>query len=198
MRPIRTLPIRILPIRILLASVVTVGLALGSVTIGSAHDSHRQEQRDLARARRATTRYHDVDRAIADGYGVLADRDGVRCIDGPPGEGNMGIHYVNEALVGDGKVDLVRPEAVLYERKGGRLRLTALEYVVFASDWSGARPPQLFGHDFMLVDEPNRYGLPPFYELHVWLYKSNPNGRFDDWNPRVSCRGPGTVHVYRW
>ena len=188
------------PVRTLMSSVVTVGLALGSVTIASAHDSHRQDHEDLARVRRATTRYHDVDRAIAGGYGILADLDGVTCIDGPRGQGNMGVHYVNGALVGDGKIDMVRPEAVLYEPKGGRLKLIALEYVVFASDWVGAKPPRLFGQDFMLVDEPNRYGLPPFYELHVWLYKSNPNGRFADWNPRVSCRGPGpgTVHVYRW
>ena len=33
----------------------------------------------------------------------------------------------------------------------------------------------------------NRYGLPPFYELHAWAWKHNPRGLFDDWNPRVSC-----------
>jgi len=33
----------------------------------------------------------------------------------------------------------------------------------------------------------NRYGLPPFYELHAWLWKHNPAGMFDDWNPRVVC-----------
>jgi hypothetical protein len=29
--------------------------------------------------------------------------------------------------------------------------------------------------------------LPAFYELHVWLFKHNPRGLFDDWNPRVTC-----------
>ena len=38
---------------------------------------------------------------------------------------------------------------------------------------------------------PNRFGLPNFYELHYWLYKSNPSGTFSDWNPTVSCRGKG-------
>ena len=34
---------------------------------------------------------------------------------------------------------------------------------------------------------PNRYGIPAFYALHVWAWKSNPHGVFVDWNPRVSC-----------
>jgi MoxR-like ATPase len=29
--------------------------------------------------------------------------------------------------------------------------------------------------------------LPPFYELHAWIWKHNPRGMFDDWNPRVVC-----------
>jgi hypothetical protein len=39
------------------------------------------------------------------------------------------------------------------------------------------------------VGSPNRYGLPPFYELHVWAWRSNPKGVFVDWNPAVSCAG---------
>ena len=37
------------------------------------------------------------------------------------------------------------------------------------------------------VDAPNRYGLPAFYELHVWAWEHNPNGSFADWNTQVSC-----------
>ncbi len=44
---------------------------------------------------------------------------------------------------------------------------------------------------FTLVTAPNAYELPDFYELHLWLWKTNPNGLFADWNPRVSCRGLG-------
>lgn len=29
----------------------------------------------------------------------------------------------------------------------------------------------------------NRYGLPAFYERHLWLWKPNPAGTFEDWNP---------------
>ena len=78
----------------------------------------------------------------------------------------------------------------MYEpRPDGRLRLVALEYVVFQADWDAhhAKAPTLFGQDFMLVPEGNRYGLPAFYELHAWVFKHNPRGMFDDWNPRVTC-----------
>ena len=33
----------------------------------------------------------------------------------------------------------------------------------------------------------NRFGLDPFYTLHVWAWKENPNGAFVNWNPDVSC-----------
>ena len=51
------------------------------------------------------------------------------------------------------------------------------------------------GQHFHYVGSPNRYGLPPFYELHVWAWRENVNGMFVDWNPGVSCgvlaRRPG-------
>jgi hypothetical protein len=53
---------------------------------------------------------------------------------------------------------------------------------------AGSQPPEVYGHPLDFVDSPNEFGLPPFYELHVWLYKSNPNGMFNEWNPRVSCK----------
>jgi hypothetical protein len=48
-------------------------------------------------------------------------------------------------------------------------------------------PPSLYGRRFQLVDAGNRFGIPAYYELHVWMWKSNPRGVFDDWNPSVSC-----------
>jgi hypothetical protein len=50
-----------------------------------------------------------------------------------------------------------------------------------------AAPPSLFGQRFTLIPLMNRYGLPPFYELHAWIWNNNPSGMFNDWNPRVSC-----------
>jgi hypothetical protein len=106
--------------------------------------------------------------------------------------GAMGIHYAKGSLVGDGAVDPLTPEAVIYEpRSHGRLRLVAVEYVVLKADWDAnpdnTSPPSLFGHEFNFTPSPNRFGLPPFYSLHVWLYKHNPSGTFSMWNPTVSC-----------
>ena len=101
----------------------------------------------------------------------------------------MGIHFANGELVGDGKLDVQHPEALLYEPKDGKLQLVGVEYVVPADAWNekNPAPPVLMGQLFNFVGAPNRFGLPAFYELHVWAWKSNPAGMFADWNPRVSC-----------
>ena len=56
-----------------------------------------------------------------------------------------------------------------------------------AWDATHAAPPILYGQRFARVAAGNRYGLPDFYELHVWHQKANPSGIFNDWNPTVSC-----------
>ena len=71
------------------------------------------------------------------------------------------------------------------------LRLVGVEFIVLAGVWEsqhpGAGPPALEGHLLNLVDAPNRYGLPAFYEMHVWAWEHNPVGSFADWNTHVSC-----------
>jgi hypothetical protein len=71
----------------------------------------------------------------------------------------------------------------------GHLHLVAVEYVVIQQAWHAhdQRPPALFGDRFDFTASPNRYGLPPFYSLHAWVWKHNPAGTFAMWNPRVSC-----------
>lgn len=143
---------------------------------------------NVAAARQGTARYHRLEVATAEGYGELADLAGLTCIEDAGGDGAMGVHYVNGALVGDGVIDESRPEALLYDTTGPRAKLLGVEYVVFLADWGQHRAaPQLFGQEFELVSSPNRYGLPPFYELHVWLWEHNPAGAFADWNPRITC-----------
>jgi hypothetical protein len=163
---------------------IIIGLTLvASVVVGSASAG----QDDLAAARQATARYHDVDQAV--GYGEFRDAQGIACI-AQSGQGTMGIHYVNGGLVGDATVDATTPEALVYEpRENGKLQLVALEYIVFQAAWDVAHssPPSLFGQQFELVTSSNRYGLPPFYELHAWLWKPNPSGMFYEWIPNVSC-----------
>jgi hypothetical protein len=113
------------------------------------------------------------------------------CVSGPD-HGAMGIHYVNGSLVGDGQINARYPEALIYEPIGNKRRLVGVEYIVDAQTWLDAHentPPQLEGQAFQLVGSPNRYGLAPFFELHVWAWRENPNGAFVDWNDRVSCEG---------
>lgn len=141
------------------------------------------------RVKHATVKYHNVAVAQKAGYDRLIDVNGVACID-MPGMGAMGVHYVKGSLVGDGKIDALTPEAVVYEPdRTGHLHLVAVEYVVIQQAWDAnhRHAPALFGHRFDFTASPNRYGLPPFYSLHAWVWKHNPAGTFAMWNPGVSC-----------
>lgn len=120
----------------------------------------------------------------------VADLQGITCIEDPHGTGAMGIHYVDGPNLGDGRIDRLAPEALIYEpHADGSLTLVAVEHLVLAADWDAnhAAPPILYGHRFARVAAGNRYGLPDFYELHVWHERSNVNGTFNDWNPAVQC-----------
>jgi hypothetical protein len=125
--------------------------------------------------RAVNDRFKDVSAAVAEGYAPLP------CASGLQG-GAMGIHYVNGAYLKDNAVDISKPEAVMYEpMPDGKFALVAVEYITFKG------PAALEGHLFNFNSAPNRYGLDPFYELHVWAWKSNPTGAFTDNNPNVSC-----------
>ncbi len=145
---------------------------------------------DVEQARQATERFVTrVGAAEAAGYGLFRDAAGLACI-AQPGLGGMGVHYVNGALVGDTVLDPARPEALVYEPGSfGRMRLAALEYIVFKDAWDATHtgPPTLFGTPFDFTPAPNRYGIPAFYALHAWIWKDNPAGMFMPWNPRVTC-----------
>jgi len=140
----------------------------------------------LQAVRNSTERYKDVSTAEADGYSLLFG-----CVTGPD-SGAMGLHYVNLALVGAGDVDASKPQIVIYEpTPDGHLKLIGADFLVLADQWDKAHPgqgaPQLMGQLFHFFDAPNRFGLPPFYTLHVWAWKPNPNGAFVNWHPNVSC-----------
>jgi hypothetical protein len=143
----------------------------------------------LAQVRAATAEYQQLQVALDDGYGPLHE-----CTDHEGGLGAMGQHYVAGDVVGDAAFDLSRPEVLVYEpMPNGRSRLVAVEFVVFADVWAqvSSKPPQLFGRELALVEAPNRYGVPAFWQIHVWLWRNNPTGTFSDWNPKVSCHGMG-------
>lgn len=143
----------------------------------------------LADVRASTAGFHELEAARAAGYTPLHV-----CTDHEGGMGAMGQHYVRGDLVGDTLFDPSQPEVVVYEpMPNGRMRLVAVEFVVFAEPWAevSSSPPTLFGQELSLVPSPNRYGVPAFYQVHVWLWRNNPSGTFSDWNPRVSCHGIG-------
>jgi hypothetical protein len=64
--------------------------------------------------------------------------------------------------------------------------------VVFTEAWDAAHesPPTLLGLELHLVPAPNRYELPAFYQIHAWVWRSNPTGMFESFNPTVSCVVP--------
>jgi hypothetical protein len=149
----------------------TAAIVLAGTVGALAHDANPLV--DAVRA--ANDRFQDVSVAVAEGYSPIPCTSG---IDG----GAMGVHYVNPDLIADQAVDLARPEAIMYSADGNET-LLAVEYI------TAKGPAELQGHLFSFTSEPNRYGLPAFYELHVWAWQTNPKGAFADMNPDVSCDG---------
>ena len=167
----------------------TLVIAAIAVALTTSASTALARQDALSVARAGTAAFHDVHTVQAAGYAEFRDAAGIACIDNP-GVGGMGVHFANLGRVVDPTIDAANPEALVYEpESNGRLRLVAAEYLVFQAAWDAVNssPPALFGHDFELIGSPNRYGLPPFYELHAWIWKHNKRGMFEDWNPLVSC-----------
>ena len=126
-------------------------------------------QREVAAARRATAKYHDIEQAEADGYvniGLYV-----------PGEG---YHWVNNSLI-DGQFDPAHPEILLYAPVPGeeRLQLVGVEYIVPLSE---PRPTGFTGSADQWRRDAEEFGL---WELTVWIWEHNPNGLFTYLNPRV-------------
>lgn len=172
--------IRILHIMLLTCAVVSSP----AFAQDSPHAGHEAPAKLVQDVRDATRRFLDVNNAGPAGYGPAFG-----CVSGPD-HGAMGIHYVNGDLVGDGLIDVTRPEALIYEPVGNRRRLVGVEYIVDAATWlknNNNVPPALDGQDFQFVPAPNRFNLADFFELHVWAWRENPQGAFVDWNNQVTC-----------
>jgi len=154
------------------------------------HEDHAQSTRKrgasplVERVQKATRRYRNINVALAEDW-----VPGTPCVSGP-NTGAMGVHFVQKSRI-DGKVNPDEPEALMYEpQPGGGWRLVGVEYIIIAEAWAKDHPeatPSIDGHLTHYVPAPNRYGLPAFYELHVWAWADNPEGNFADWNPEVTC-----------
>ena len=144
--------------------------------------------------RNATQLYQNTAPA---GYGPV-----LGCVSGSD-HGAMGVHYVNgnlingQTLLSNGQLDPTKPQALIYEpQPNGAPKLVAVEFIILASALPSNAAPEVNGHLMLYIDGPsaarpdapqNRYGLPAFFELHVWAWKDNPQGPCVDWNNHVSC-----------
>ncbi|MFN2136535.1 MAG: hypothetical protein ACK2UK_11310 [Candidatus Promineifilaceae bacterium] len=158
---------------------IAIGIACAAI-LAAATIVFASRNDDLARVRRSTAGFQRPEVAQAAGWDLVPGLD--HCFDNP-GVGAMGYHYINTALL-DTELDPLRPEAMVYElRPNGQLKLGAVEYIVPAADWDAisSELPALHGQSFHLNED---LGV---YVLHAWIWKHNPAGMFEDWNPRVSC-----------
>jgi len=163
---------------------ILLPLAIPLIAMGAQPLKHDTTLID--KVRMATERYRELSVAIAEGF-----VQGTPCVSGPD-TGAMGVHFVLPARINGGILQADQPEALIYEPlPGGAMRLVGVEYIVLASIWASKNPagstPALEGDLLNFVDAPNRFGLPAFYEIHVWAWENNPKGSFADWNTRVSC-----------
>lgn len=153
--------------------VILIGLI---VTVANAND-----WTELVKVWQATAKFHRLEVAKKAGYDLREGLD--HCFDNP-GVGGMGFHYINTDIL-DLKLDALQPEAMVYAPgPKGELNLGAVEYIVPAADWDAAgntKPPSVLGHHLHLN---KNLGV---YVLHIWLWRHNPAGMFQDWNPTVSC-----------
>jgi hypothetical protein len=161
---------------------------------------HAAQNQLLAQIRRATAKYQQYEVAMEDGY--MLDP---HCVEHPE-LGGMGYHAINLGRIIPAVVP-TEPGVLVYEpMQNGKLRLVAVEYLVPAEPWDAMYEetfPMLGNVEFddhreiIFVENEdgelvpvNAKGGPPFphYQLHVWIWKNNPNGIYTPFNPTVSCQ----------
>ena len=138
------------------------------------------------KVRNATARYININVAIAEGWVTATP-----CVSGPD-TGAMGVHLVLPSRLSSGVLNPEQPEALIYEpMANGAMRLVGVEFIVLESVWTTNNPaggvPALEGNLLNYIGAPNRFGLPAFYEMHVWAWEQNPKGSYADWNTHVTC-----------
>jgi hypothetical protein len=171
-----------------LALAVTAALAgvAGPAAAGGAPKKDPAPSKaQLAKVRQATAKYRNVKTAIADGYIATTACEDSR-------SGSMGFHYIHPGRASDRKVDVAKPEFLLYgPKQGGGVQLNGVEYYVVDSDddvrTRDAGLPKPLGRAFDGPMPGHVPGMPVHNDLHVWLYEKNPKGLFTPHNPRVNC-----------
>lgn len=148
--------------------------------------------------------YQDIAKANAAGYTTWSPDptvSGSTCPSAP--EGKMGYHLLNVSArgsaaspaTGDAVIDPLKPEMLLYEKKAdGSMVLVGVEWIVFKAAWerdkgAGAPAPTVIGLTMPSADHSFVTGGPsiPHYELHAWIFRDNPLGMFEHYNPNITC-----------
>ena len=149
--------------------------------------------------RKALDKYKDPIVAVREGY-----LSTVGCVDFPGGgtehgsmeykPGAMGVHFINMSYISP-KLDSTKPQVLLYEPVGDKLVLTGAEW--FVPTDVAKTPPTILGHQLMGPMEGHAPIMPAelhHWDMHVWLWKDNPNGMFSPTNSAVKC--PKTGYGY--
>ena len=178
-----------IPTRRRVGAVLAAGLVAAAVAASSAGPAEAgRGQSDLARVRAATARYHRVSVAEAAGH-QLGWKNPDIPIDGciaHPTDGAMGYHWFDHDAIEDIVIDPLRPEGLVYEPlPNGKMHLVAVEWIVPAEAWHAAGnedPPSVLGEELGILNPALGW-----YILHAWVWKPNPSGMFNNWNPDVDC-----------
>ena len=136
----------------------------------------------LARLHHDLAPYQDVSRAFADGFVPVSE-----CTESPAG--GMGVHFLHPARA-MAPVDPAKPAILLYSPTSDGYELLGAEWFAVDADQDLATHddrPSLWGRPFDGPMPGHDATMPVHYDLHVWLYDSNPAGVFAPWNPSVSC-----------
>jgi len=147
---------------------------------------------ELVAVKAALEKYKDPIVALRDGF-----LSTVGCIEFPKGAqdgpiyyppGAMGVHFLNMGNVGP-TLDPAKPQVLIYEPVNGRLNLVAAEWFM-PEQVAGGKAPSIFGQTLygpMNGHQPIMPAELRHYDLHVWLWKTNPKGVFTSTNAAVKC-----------
>src|SRR5215207_2548447 len=151
---------------------------------------------ELESVRKLLDKYQDPIVAVHDGF-----YSSVACISYPQGgsegamrypAGAMGVHFINMGNVGP-TLDPSKPQVLIYEPVGDKLRLVAAEWFM-PTEVAGGKAPSVLGQELGGPMEGHKPVMPDglhHYDLHVWLWKANPEGVFSPTNPAVKCPTTG-------
>jgi hypothetical protein len=155
----------------------------------------------LTLVRNSLDKYKDPIVAVREGY-----LSTVGCVDFPKGgtehgameykPGAMGVHFINMSLVGP-KLDSTKPQVLLYDIVGDKLVLAGAEW--FVPTDLAKTPPTILGHKLMGPMEGHAPIMPAelhHWDLHVWLWKTNPNGMFSPTNAAMKCPTTGYGYTF--